>query len=356
MIALGLSAVVSAIAGALAAPLIGLVSPELVGIVLSTQVLIWVAIGGRNSMLGPFVGAVTLTLGANLLSDVTLNYYVLALGVVFVLVVIVAPEGLLGWFKRREVTPFSSAEQAPVDAHGHSDGDGPVLRARGVVKRFGNSVVVDGVDLDVARGEIVCLIGPNGAGKSTFLNVVSGALPLNAGSVQLMGVDCTDRPPHDRCSKGLGRTFQVPELFSELSVGEHFDLAHQESATNAHALPDRYRRVEQELGTSLTTELSLGDRRNLEIAMTLARGPRLLLLDEPAAGLSHDQSLELATTLRSARDATGCAMIVVEHDLDIVRALADRVAVLHQGRILCEGTMDEIEQHAIVRSAYLGAV
>jgi len=373
LLALAMGAAIAALAGAVAAPLVGLISPEVVGILLSTQVLIWVALGGRNTLLGPFAGAMLATLGQNLLTDVSLSYYLLLLGALFVVVVIVAPDGLVGWLRRpvevrpawrplrrsaawvtalpdgpRASPPDGSTTPPPPAAR-----QGQAVAVSGVVKRYGGTPAVDGVSIAVAAGEIVCLVGPNGAGKTTLLDVISGDLEADEGRVLVLGHDVSRAPVHRRARLGLARTFQTPSLFGTLTVGEHLTLARQE-ARGTQQLPESYRRLEDSLSGVAAERLSLGDRRSLEIAVALAGGPRLLLLDEPAAGLSPDEAHELARALLAVRDQLGCAMLAVEHDMEIVRMLADRVVVLHQGAVLRQGSFEEVHVDGRVRDAYLG--
>jgi branched-chain amino acid transport system permease protein len=365
LLALAMGAAIAALAGAVAAPLVGLISPEVVGILLSTQVLIWVALGGRNTLLGPFAGAMLATLGQNLLTDVSLSYYLLLLGALFVVVVIVAPDGLVGWLRRPvEVRPAwrplrRSAAWVTAPPDGSTTPPPPAARqgqavaVSGVVKRYGGTPAVDGVSIAVAAGEIVCLVGPNGAGKTTLLDVISGDLEADEGRVVVLGHDVSRAPVHRRARLGLARTFQTPSLFGTLTVGEHLTLARQQ-ARGTQQLPESYRRLEDSLSGVAAERLSLGDRRSLEIAVALAGGPRLLLLDEPAAGLSPDEAHELARALLAVRDQLGCAMLAVEHDMEIVRMLADRVVVLHQGAVLRQGSFEEVHVDGRVRDAYLG--
>ena len=160
------------------------------------------------------------------------------------------------------------------------------------------------------------------------------------------------QPPHRRVGSGLGRTFQVPSLFPGLTVSEHFVLARQEAANPP--VPRPYQEFVRRHGSTPVEKLSLSDRRSLEIGMALCSQPDVLLLDEPAAGLAHNEARRLATTLSAMRDEIGCAIVCVEHDMEIVRGMADRVICLHQGRILSEGTMDEVSADPEVRRAYLG--
>ncbi len=352
VIAFTLSAIVAAIAGALSAPWMSSVSPDRVGIVLSTQVLVWVAIGGKNSILGPMLGAVALTYGQDALASSLGSYYLLILGLLFIVSVLLVPNGIAGLLRTREhlaeTTPVAAAAPAVRRAAGDD-----ALACTGIEKNFVGNRVLSSVTLAVKPAEIVCLIGPNGAGKSTLLNVFSGALQPDAGTVTLGGRSIEETPPHERVAAGLARTFQVPSLFAGLSVNEHLMLARQEAGFVA-PLPAGYAALETRHGDQRVETLSLSDRRALEIAMALCARPEVLLLDEPAAGLARNDAGKLAQTLRALRDEVGCAIVCVEHDMEIVRDLADRVICLHHGRIISEGTMDVVSADPIVRRAYLG--
>jgi branched-chain amino acid transport system permease protein len=357
----GLAAAISAVAGALAAPIIGLISPEVVGVALSTQVLIWVALGGRNTLLGPFVGAMLATVGQNLLSGASVDYYLLALGVLLVVVVTVVPDGLVGtWRRTLEIRPaWSLRRRSPAARGAEPAGEAPgtpapdTLVATGTVKRFGAISALAGVDLAVRPGEIVCLVGPNGAGKTTLLNVISGDLRGSEGRVEVLGRDVTRMAVHRRSRLGVARTFQVPSLFAELTVAEQLTLSRQEAGREV-SLSASYAGLESALADRRARDLSLGERRYLEIAIALAHHPRVLLLDEPAAGLARAEAAGLALDILATRDQLGCSVVAVEHDMEIVRLLADRVVVLHRGQVLAEGSIDEISGDAQVRDAYLG--
>ena len=355
VIAFALGGVISAVAGALAAPLLSTVSAEQVGILLSTQVLVWLAIGGRATLLGPFIGAIAATYGEDALAGTLGDVYLLLLGIAFVGVVLFLPQGAAGLLRAgrqaADTTPkAASAGRAPAIATASRD----VLVADRIVKRFEGAVAVDGPTLRVADREVVCLIGPNGAGKTTLLNVISGALSPESGVITLGATELTGTPPFRRVVAGLGRTFQVPSLFPGLTVAEHLILARQQGRAITE-LPAAYRELEDAHGHTPAEALSMSDRRSLEIAMTLCLRPRVLLLDEPAAGLAHQETRSLARSLLSIRDTLGCSIVAVEHDMDIVRELADRVVCLHQGQVIADGTMDEVSADAGVRSAYLGA-
>jgi branched-chain amino acid transport system permease protein len=352
VIAFTIGAAISAVAGTLAAPWMNSVSPSAVGIGFSTQVLTWVAVGGRATILGPFLGAVAATYGQDVLASTLGDSYLLLLGALFITSVLLVPNGVVGFLRSGLQLADTTPQEAAAQRQAWRDG-AAVLEARGIVKRFAGNTVLDGVDLVVSPGEIVCLIGPNGAGKSTLLNVLTGALASDAGTVSLRGERFGTAPPHQRVSAGLARTFQIPSLFPGLTVTEHLILARQEAGA-AVTLPLSYQRLEQEHGADRVELLSLSDRRSLEIAMALCSRPDVLLLDEPAAGLARNEARALAKTLRSLRDQVDCAILCVEHDMEIVRDLADRVVCLHFGKVISEGSMDEVSADAEVRRAYLG--
>ena len=351
VIAFTLSAVIAAVAGCLSAPWMSSVSPDRVGIVLSTQVLVWVAVGGKNTLLGPLLGAVAATYGQDALASTLGEFYLLILGLLFILSVLLVPDGIAGIF-RFGPQLAQTAPKAGVPGRRRS-GTQDALACAGIVKSFAGNLVLDGVSLYVRPTEIVCLIGPNGAGKSTLLNVFSGAISCDAGTVSLGGERIERAPPHRRVAAGLARTFQVPSLFPGLTVNEHLMLAREQAGFVA-PLPAGYAGLERTHGEHVVETLSLSDRRSLEIAMALCSRPDVLLLDEPAAGLARNEAGNLAKTLRALREEVGCAIVCVEHDMEIVRDLADRVVCLHQGRIISEGSMDQVSADPGVRQAYLG--
>jgi branched-chain amino acid transport system permease protein len=365
VIAFIISALIATTAGATAAPVIGLVSPGTLGIVMSTQVLVWVAVGGRGTILGAFLGAAVVTIGQQYLGEAIGGWYLLVLGVIFILVVKFAPDGVVGLVARAlrrslarvaaqgVVVAGSSTYQAATSAHALG-GDGPAIRMLNVDKAFGAVPIINDVSLTIRRGEIVCLIGPNGAGKTTLLNLIAGDLSPSAGTIEMRSEDVTRWSPHRRAKRGLGRLFQVPSLYPELTPAQNMALARAEAYRSIN-LPEELDRFSAQ-DSVLAGDLSLADQRSLELAMAIAWGPEVVLLDEPAAGLSHGDSLSLAKLMRQVNRELGCTLVVVEHDMDIVRELADRVVALAGGRVLTDGTMDEVSAHDAVRTAYLGTV
>lgn len=240
------------------------------------------------------------------------------------------------------------------------------LNLRAVSRHYGALRAVEKVDLDVAAGARHCLIGPNGAGKSTVFKIVAGTVGVTSGTVALFGQDVTGLRESVRARRGISQTLQHSSLFLPLTVGQNVLLAAQRRLGRPGSLLPRrqaraHDRVRDLLATvglaarseDLAAQLSHGERRQLEIAVALACDPRLLLLDEPAAGMSRAESerlVELVGTL--PREVT---VLMVEHDLDVVFRLAERVTVLHLGRVLLTGSPHEVRASAEVREAYLGA-
>ncbi|MDT8857938.1 ABC transporter ATP-binding protein [Paracoccaceae bacterium Fryx2] len=243
-----------------------------------------------------------------------------------------------------------------------------ILKIEGLVKRFGGLLATDHVTLDVFPGEIHALIGPNGAGKSTLINQLSGELAPDAGVIHLAGRDVTHLPVSARVDIGLGRTFQITSLLDDMTVRENVGMAVQAREGGNFRIWDslRHRSAVWDaadvclaacpLGPRAAVrvaDLSHGEKKQLELIVALAMQPRLLLLDEPMAGLGHLESQAMIGMLRQTREST--AILLVEHDMGAVFALADRISVLVYGRIIAQGTVAEIRDNPAVREAYLGA-
>ena len=245
----------------------------------------------------------------------------------------------------------------------------PCLQLDHVSRHFGGLKAVDDVSLTLTSGSRHAVIGPNGAGKTTLFNVISGELPVTSGSISLSGTDITKLAPHQRAARGVSRTFQITRLFPDLTVIENVLLActaldHRRFAwfrslssytdlmDDATSLLDRF-----ELSSLVHTHarhLSYGDQRRLEVALSLEGRPRLLLLDEPMAGLSTPERVSMRKLLETL-DPT-IAVLLIEHDMDMAFAFAERVTVLHQGRVAAEGSRDEISANEMVQDIYLGSV
>jgi branched-chain amino acid transport system ATP-binding protein len=246
-----------------------------------------------------------------------------------------------------------------------------LLEVRNASKSFGSLVAVNDVSLSVAPGELRAIIGPNGAGKTTFFNLITGFFPPSSGQILLDGKDITRASAVERVAMGLARTFQVTEIFPELSIRENIRIAVESSSGfrlrpwlgRQEAAQVRDRIDEMLIATRLTEhadrlvgELAHGDQRSAEIAMALALKPRILLLDEPTAGMGEQETYQVAGLIRRLHRHTGYTIVLIEHDMRVVFNLADRITVLDQGRMLAEGTPQEISEHPAVQAAYLGTV
>jgi branched-chain amino acid transport system ATP-binding protein len=243
----------------------------------------------------------------------------------------------------------------------------PALAVFGLSRSFGGLAAVRNVALDVQPGERRALIGPNGAGKTTLFNIIAGELPPSEGRVSLFGRDVTRLPPHRRTALGLARTFQINTLFPSLTVLENVLLAvHGVARSRLHLhrplaaygdLRDRARAVLDRVGLGGAEErtartLSHGEQRQLEVGMALASGPRLLLLDEPMAGLSLGEAQRFTSLLQ--RLDPSMSLLMIEHDMDVVFGVAERITVLHHGQVVADGTRDEVRQSKLVAEIYLG--
>lgn len=243
----------------------------------------------------------------------------------------------------------------------------PILSVRGLVKRFGGLAASDGVDLDVLDGELHAVIGPNGAGKTTLVGQLAGEIPPDSGRVLFDGVDITHLPAYRRSALGLARSFQVTSIFPGLSVLENVSLAVQAHAGHSFSFWRPAAREErlrvpaeavlarlglQRESSRIAGTLAHGQQRRLEIAMAIATEPRLMLLDEPTAGMGPEETWAMIELLRDVRRTT--TILLVEHDMDVVFALSDRISVLVYGRVLATGSPEEVRGNPEVREAYLG--
>lgn len=228
-----------------------------------------------------------------------------------------------------------------------------LLTIEGLGVRFGGVTALEGVDLAVPPGEIRALVGPNGAGKSTLVNSVTGYQPQHRGRVSLAGKRLSGLPPHRIARLGVARTFQTPELFSRLTVAQNVAVA--DFAAGGRRGPALLRRLGLEaIADSPAADISYGQMRLLEMARALALGPRLLLLDEPAAGLTAEEVEDLVALLRRLAGEERLTILLIEHNMAMVAAVADRVTVLDYGSVLVEGPPDAVLSDPRVIAAYLG--
>jgi branched-chain amino acid transport system ATP-binding protein len=244
-----------------------------------------------------------------------------------------------------------------------------VLEVRNLTKRFGSLVAVRDISMTVEKGELRAVIGPNGAGKTTFFNLLTGFFAPTAGTILFDGRDITGVPPQRRVGLGMARTFQITEIFPELTVFENVRIATEVAAgfrlrpwLNRAEAAELRRRIEETLALAalsgkadrLVGELAHGDQRAAEIAMALALKPHLLLLDEPTAGMGDQETYEITQLIRRLHKEGSLTIVLIEHDMRVVFHLADRITVLDQGGFLAEGTPREIAANDAVQTAYLG--
>ncbi len=243
-----------------------------------------------------------------------------------------------------------------------------ILEVDGVGKHFGALAALSRVSLSVSPGQVFSVIGPNGAGKSTLFNVISGLHQPTTGRVRFAGEDITGLPPEEVNRRGLAKTFQITNVFPEISVLDNVRVAAQSRAPESGRLRSLWRRSDVDdtalrlleafglarRAEELAENLSHGEQRYLEICLALATAPRLLLLDEPTAGMTPGETREATALIRSIAVTRGLTLLLIEHDMSVVMGISDRVAVLHFGEKIAEGTPEEIRNDGRVVEAYLG--
>ena len=372
-VAFALSAMLAALAGALFAMHQGIVTPLTMGFVLSTEFVIWAAVGGKASPLGALLGAVFVGYASSELRD-HFAYWEVAVGAIFIGVVRFLPEGLAGLaamgrgFSARaddaHAAPRTPAPPAPAQAGDVSLAFEQVACAQGGVR------ILVGLAFDLQGPGLRCVIGPNGAGKTSAFNVMTGRLPLRAGRILLDGVDISGASAWRVARRGVGRKLQIPSVFPGLSVSQNLDVAlwaarlrpiaslqrgplSWDSALRGELLdlfPSLARQLHAPAGS-----LSQGERQALEFVMTMLPQPRLVLLDEPCAGLSPGETHHMIEAIKTATGRLGAAALVIEHDISAVAAIGGEVYVLHQGKLLARGPLAQIQSDPAVRAVYAGA-
>lgn len=350
----------------------GVVAPELSGFVLGTQLIVWVALGGRGTLWGPVAGALLINVGGSYLSGSMPFVWQLILGAAFVIVIVLLPKGLLPLLLRPLGGLAATRAQPQLVAHeasaSHEIRQGEAaLHMQAVSRHFGSLKVLQGIDLDAGGGELVGLIGPNGAGKTTLMRCMSDGAERSSGTVMLCGEDIGKLPP-ERCVRlGLGRKFQNANIFDTLTVAECLRIAGtvirrpswfkraQTLSLPPYALDVvRTTQLDRKLDV-VAKDLSHGGQQALELAMVLALEPRIVLLDEPTAGLTKTERSQIGRMLASLASDYGLCCLLVEHDLDFVAGIATRIVVLHQGRIVMQGSFDEVVNSDLVKTIYAGS-
>ncbi len=380
-----LSGLFAGLAGALFTPFERVASPTILYWTESAAPVLMTILGGARAFLGPGLGAAIYIYLQNLVTSKT-QYWNFFFGVVLLTLVLgfrggiagFAQDVLRGRFGRRPGEPTEAVAAsmpgpvaAPLPRAGSNPSSEPVLDVRDLRKHFGAVRAVDGVSVQVRRGEIVALIGPNGAGKTSLYNVITGRLRPDAGSVRFGGRELVGLPPHAIVRRGLVRSFQITSLLPGLTVLQNVRaalLARQRRmfewwrpVAEDRALNQETHAILARVGLAaaagrLVSTLPHGDRRVLEIAFVLALDPEVILFDEPTAGLDPEESQRIVNLIRDLQRQTGKTILITEHDLAVVFALAERILVMHQGRLLAQGTPAEIQGDPEVRRAYLGGV
>ena len=365
----GLSGVLAGIGGALYAPQQNLVTPQLCGFILSADLVIWAAVGGRATLYGPVVGAVLIgILTADLRDEI--SYWEVILAAIFIVVVLYFRQGLMGFVEPLFERLWPRSARRSLDGPDRPAGPEETGFALDDVRvRMGQVRILEGLDLAIDRPGIYCLIGPNGAGKTSCFNAMTGELPVRSGSIRIFGRARTGAAADLLSRIGVGRKFQAPSLFPELTVAENFNIglwggraglrdlvrmrSHLWSSTILREAQTRFPFLADE--NRKAGDLSHGQRQILELVMVLIAEPRLILLDEPSAGLSRAETQEVIEAIRWVTGRLDACTVIVEHDMTFVRELADRIFVLHQGRLLASGTVAEIQADERVRAVYVGA-
>ncbi|MGA0570028.1 ABC transporter ATP-binding protein [Variovorax sp. VNK109] len=248
-----------------------------------------------------------------------------------------------------------------------------MLETKDLTIRFGGHVAVSSVSCAFAPGTLTAIVGPNGAGKTTYFNLISGQIPASEGTVTLNGVDISRHSASSRAKAGLGRAFQLTNLFPNLSVLENVRLAVQSMRSGAHrrgmnlwsiwsdhgALTERARQILQDVSMTAQADVPVsslphGDQRKLEVALLMALEPQVFMFDEPTAGMSHDDAPVILDLIRALKKDKTKTILLVEHKMDVVRELADRIIVLHNGQLVADGDPAEVIASPVVQQAYLG--
>ncbi len=374
------SGLLAGLAGALFTPFERVASPTILYWTQSAAPVLMTILGGAQAFLGPVLGAGVYIYLENLVTAKT-QYWNFFFGIILLALVLGFRGGILGFGEdalrarwRRpaaapgEVVPFVSPVGHPAPP---VPGGELILEVRDLHKHFGAVRAVDGVSVQVRRGEIVALIGPNGAGKTTFYNVVTGRLRADSGSVRFAGQELVGLPPHAIARRGLVRSFQITNVFAGLTALRNVRAALTARQQRTY---DWWRPVDADVALNrearillarvglapvadqLVRTMSHGDRRIVELALVLALDPAVILFDEPTAGLNPEDSQRVVTLIRELQAETGKTFVITEHDLAVVFSLAERILVMHQGRLLAQGTPAQVQDDREVRRAYLGGV
>lgn len=370
------TALIAAVAGYAFAGVQMVVAPEYAGFVFGTELVIWVALGGRGTLIGPVIGTLLIDVSTAYLSGNLPFVWKLIIGVAFVLVIVALPQGIAPLVSRlfrrpgkggaapAEVPALRAALETPLA--GLAEAGHEAISLRGVRKHFGSLGVLEGIEFSARRGELLSLVGPNGAGKTTLMRCISDGAERSGGTVLVNDHDIGRKAPHACVAFGVGRKFQNANTFDALTVAQSLRIARTRlekpslwAREASLDLPEAALKVMHATGLDRllgveVRHLSHGQKQALELAMVLALEPSVLLLDEPTAGLTKPERMQIGRVLTELTGGHGLCILLVEHDLDFVRDISSRVIVLHQGRIVLDGTVAEVVGSELVRTIYAG--
>jgi branched-chain amino acid transport system permease protein len=364
-VAFTLAAAGTGIAGALYVPVLGFVSPYAFRNELSIYFFFAVIVGGRGELLGPVLGAWILYLVPNALLVDLASYRLLGYGIVALLIMLAFPDGLVGSLaaalrRHRLLSQVADIAIEPLLAAAPADPQaaaipGPAIELREARKSYGRLAALDDISLAVAAGTVHGLVGPNGSGKTTLLNVISGLIRLDRGRVLVRGTETTRAPAAATARLGVGRTFQTPRVFEDMSIWENLRIGADFTGSGERSWLLRALAPQQaEWQAQRPDLLPHAQRRLLEVLRAIAMDAGILLLDEPAAGLSPEERRGFVSLLRLLRDRMGKTIVLVEHDLNLVWQVADRITVLDAGSIVADGAPDAIVHDPRVRALFTG--
>ncbi|MCW2792915.1 MAG: transporter [Nocardioides sp.] len=367
--AFAVASLMASVAGVLYVLLIQYVAPGSFTLALSILLYFVVVIGGAGTIVGPLLGVGILYLVPDVALASLVDYRLLIYGVTAFVIMFLMPDGIAGGLRRllhrlrgrtapvvtislREVLAQAPEAGEDGNASGPDAPPGPLLRAEGLAARFGQVQALDGIDLEIGRKEIHAIVGPNGSGKTTLLNAISGLVAVDSGTVFFDGRDVSSIGASGRARLGLARTFQTPRVFADMTVWENVDCGAADGGT--HWFAKALEAVREQWDRLPAATLPHGQRRFLEVARALRRGPVLIALDEPAAGLSVAERKEFSSLLRSVVAATGASVLMVEHDLELVWGTADRISVVDAGRVVVSGPPAEIRHLPEISRLFAG--
>jgi len=360
-----ISASIAGFAGILFANFNGFVSTNLLAFSLATQVIIWVAIGGRGRIVGAIIGALLINILTPIFNTNFPYLWQMLLGLFFILVVLFIPNGIYSLMKKsmQSTTGFvTKVKDEPLKNTNSND----ALKMENVSVSFGDLHILKELNLVVKPGEIQCIVGPNGAGKSTLINAITGRNPASKGKVTFNSTRLDNLSPQDIVSNKVARTFQTTSIINDITVAENLQLAAYKGKiptvlkkTKDVVLPaitlDLLKKVNLAHKLDEVAEnLSHGEQQALELCMVMALEPTILLLDEPTAGLTQTERKDIGKMFKELAHEKNVGLVIIEHDMDFVKEIADRVTVLYDGRIAADGSVREITESTLVKEIYLG--